>query len=178
MRNTMNYYRPGLLIILFFTMLLFISHSVSAQSCNTADITATAPDSRFVVIAQEVKDNKTGLIWQKCSLGQSGSDCSGSAVPYTWSAALQAAEDERLQTGLQWRLPDIKELRSIIEYQCYGPAINLTVFPNTRTTYYWSASSYANSSYKAWYVDFYDGSSSIYFNMNHVKYVRLVRAGQ
>ena len=158
------------------TRLLIIVHGLLlapmafAQSCNDA-IPASTPDSRFIVNGNEVTDTVTGLIWQRCSLGQTGSDCSGDSVKtYTWKEALEAASPP-------WRLPNINELRSIVEEKCYDPAINLTVFPNTPASDYWSASPKANISGRAWSVHFGYGYSYYYDKSNSVQ-VRLVRNGQ
>ena len=157
-------------------LLLLISMPLIAQTCKIS-ITASTPDSRFVVNGQEVIDTVTGLVWQKCSLGQSDSTCSGTAQTYTWAAALQTAETQSQQTGQNWRLPDLKELRSIVEEKCNDPAINSSIFPNTIPLEYWSASPYPNYIYGAWNVDFGSGGS-IETIKEFIKYVRLVRTGQ
>jgi len=165
------------LIVSILFVWCLISAAAQAQTCKDS-ITANTPDSQFSVKADEVTDSQTGLIWQKCSLGQSGSDCdSGSNQIYTWSEALQAAETQSQLTGLPWRLPNLNELRSIVEEKCYNPAINLTIFPNTNPSNYWSASPYADFSDFAWYVYFGNGSSD-YSTKGFSKYVRLVRSGQ
>lgn len=117
-----------------------LAQSVVAQTCRD-DIPTSTPDSRFTVNGEEVIDHVTGLVWQRCSLGQAGSDCSGGgADAYTWQGALQAAEVERTATGVAWRLPNRNELQSIVERRCFRPAINASVFPNTHSWYYWSGS--------------------------------------
>ncbi|MCP4287360.1 MAG: DUF1566 domain-containing protein, partial [Gammaproteobacteria bacterium] len=129
-------------------------------------------NSRFVVNGDEVTDTETGLIWQHCSLGQTGSDCSGgSANTYNWQQALQAA-------SAPWRLPNINELESIVEDKCFDPAINPTIFPNTVSSNYWSASPNANYSNNAWYVYFRNGGSYYGYSKSDIKYVRRVRSGQ
>ncbi len=57
-----------------------------------------------------------------------------------------------------WRLPNIKELASIVEYQCHNPAINLAVFPNTTTNAYWSSTSHANPTTGVWSLFFSNGT--------------------
>ena len=152
-------------------LLLLASTVGYTQTCNDR-VQATTPDSRFEITGNEVKDLQTGLIWQRCSVGQSwgGSGCSGSATTYIWSDALSLA------TG-DWRLPNLKELTSIVETACYNPAINLTVFPSTPSSWYWSSSPYASGSNYAWYVYFHGGYDYT-LNKHNSAYVRLVRGGQ
>ena len=162
---------------LLIALLTFSSLAVS-QTCRDS-ITASTPASRFSINGQEVTDTETGLIWQKCPLGQAGSDCStGTAQTLHWEGALQAAATQAQTTGKAWRLPNIKELRSIVEEKCFNPAINMTVFPNTTSSAFWSASPTANASGNAWYVYFDGGYSSYYGGKNYSRYVRLVRTGQ
>ena len=157
--------------------LLILSVAAQAQTCNPA-MTRKAPDSRYTVQAGggEVLDTQTGLIWQRCSLGQSwsGSTCAGSAGVYTWQSALQAARD----LGNGWRVPNFKELQSLVEEACYSPAINETLFPATATgSYYWTSSPYAHVGNGAWVVYFgYGGTNAD--NKNNNNYVRVVRSGQ
>ena len=152
---------------------------MAAQTCNPA-IPAVAPDSRYVIRGAEVIDTRTLLVWQRCSLGQSGADCSGgSATTYTWQEALQAAEDARSSTGVPWRLPNIKELETLVESKCYAPAINETVFPNTRIYRYWSASPmlFSTREDSAGVVRFSDGYAGD-GSKKLGRFVRLVRDGQ
>ena len=156
--------------------LLIISQMAISQTCNNS-IIASTPDSHFSVNGQEVTDLETGLIWQKCPLGQTGDDCAGSAQQFNWAAALRAAETETQKTGKAWRLPNIKELLSIMEGKCSSPAINLTIFPNTNSISFWSASPDADYSNNVWYVGFGNGHS--YTDAKGgINYVRLVRTGQ
>ncbi|MDP4028446.1 MAG: DUF1566 domain-containing protein [Gallionella sp.] len=60
----------------------------------------------------------------------------------TWNAALAAAKDANFAGHSDWRLPNIKELESIVESCGYNPAINRTLFPATPDEYFWSGSSY------------------------------------
>ena len=156
--------------------LLITSQMAVSQTCKDS-IAVSTPDSHFSVNGQEVTDLETGLIWQKCPLGKTGSDCAGSAQQFNWTAALRTAEIEAQQTGKAWRLPNIKELRSIVEGKCGDPAINLTIFPDTDSSRFWSASPNANYSDGAWGIGFSYGYS-YYAGKNNSNYVRLVRTGQ
>jgi len=66
-----------------------------------------------------ITDISTGLMWQKTS--SSGK---------TWEGALAYCEGLNLGSNTDWRLPTIKELRSLVDYSRYNPAINTTYFPD------------------------------------------------
>lgn len=104
----------------------------------------------------------TGLMWQQCSAGQSGPGCAtGAAVTYTWDAAIAYCEDLSFGGFTDWRLPNIKEFRSIVDSTIAipigGPAINTTYFPATQSAVYWSSTTYAPGTAFAWLVGFGDG---------------------
>ncbi|MBD3768229.1 MAG: DUF1566 domain-containing protein, partial [Gammaproteobacteria bacterium] len=107
---------------------LLLASAVQAQTCNPSSIQKTKPDSRYELLSggAEVKDKKTGLIWQRCPLGMSwnGTTCAGTATPYNWENALAQAATEATNTSKPWRLPNLKELKSLVETACYGQAIN------------------------------------------------------
>lgn len=159
--------------------LLTAVHTSAWARCN-ADIQATSPDERFTVDAANglVTDKVTGLIWQRCSLGQTGTNCSvGAATTHNWPSALQAGEDSIFAGYSDWRLPNSKELGSIVEDKCYRPSINSTVFPGLTDGRYWSSSPYAGNSSYAWGVNFYNGHDD-YDSKGNSYHVRLVRGGQ
>jgi len=135
-----------------------------AQMCNTS-LPNTTPNSQFVDNADgTVTDTKTGLMWQKCVDGRSGSSCeNGSNTSYTWPNALLRAESLNNTSGfanqIGWRLPNLKELLSITEKSCFLPAINLTVFPNIDDQgTVWSSTPYRGSN-DAYLVNFLNGIS-------------------
>lgn len=135
---------------------------------------AVMAQSRFSysVDGAEVSDSRTGLVWQRCSAGQawSSSTCTGTARTFTHEAALAYTQT---QTG--WRLPNVKELSSIVDKTKNNPAIDRTAFPATPSAHYWSSSPYAGSASDAWFVGFGYGSVD-FFNYDIVNvHVRLVR---
>lgn len=76
-----------------------------------------------------------------------------------------------------WRMPTRKELQGIVSYGHAMPAIDRDYFPNTASSYYWSASLSSYYSFCAWNVGFSHGGS--YFRTHgNVWQVRLVRSGQ
>ncbi|PQJ95729.1 DUF1566 domain-containing protein [Chromatium okenii] len=119
----------------------------------------------------------TGLMWAKCSEGQTGSDCAGEATGMVWSEALNAANNSHLGGYSDWRLPNVKELQALADYSFSNPVIDTSYFPNTPNSWFWSSSSYANYSGYAWNIDFGIGNiyNSYQYSFNNV---RLVRGGQ
>ncbi|MCG8382622.1 MAG: DUF5011 domain-containing protein [Gammaproteobacteria bacterium] len=61
-----------------------------------------------------------------------------------------------------WRLPTRDELRSIVNYSQSSPAIDIDYFPTVASAFYWSYSSYAQESTKAWGVGFNYGGDNKY----------------
>jgi hypothetical protein len=55
-----------------------------------------------------------------------------------------------------WRLPDIDEIRSIVDYSHTNPTIDTDYFPNTMSTTYWS------SSPSTWYLEYPHPEDSVY----------------
>jgi hypothetical protein len=164
-------------------MLLTIVISYPVMAACVSAIPPTTPNSQLVDNGNgTITDTVTELIWKKCSEGQTNDEnCTGSATLVNWSQALQAAETINSNDGFaeqtDWRLPNIKELQSIVEVACSVPTINSDRFPNTASSGFWSASAPANGSAYAWGVDFGYGFSG-YHSRTYGYQVRLVRGGQ
>ena len=163
--------------------LLAMSYAVQAQTCQPESIPASTPNSQLQDNGDgTITDRKTGLIWKQCLEGQSGSDCaSGGVETFTWQQALQRAQTVNSSGGFagfsDWRLPTIKELISLVEHQCVGPAINLTRFPHASSDGLWSSSAVAGVTDYAWYVYFSNGGTNWYGKVGNNQ-LRLVRSGQ
>jgi Protein of unknown function (DUF1566) len=113
-----------------------------------------------------VTDKFTDLMWQQA----------GSSSNLTWEQSLAYCENLNLGGYTDWRLPTIKELRSLVDFSRYSPSINTTFFPNTQT-FYCSSTTYTKDTYSAWGVYFNDGYDGYSFKVNG-GYVRAVRGGQ
>jgi hypothetical protein len=127
---------------------------------------------RYQILAQgaEVKDTNTGLVWQRCSVGQAwtGGTCSGSAKEFNFSQAQALA-------GGGWRVPNKDELISLVVRQRHADlAIDAEAFPATPSWSFWTSTPDADDSNYAWHVNFYDrnASSSYLYLKLHVRLVR------
>lgn len=105
-----------------------------------------------------VKDNATGLVWQKCSQGQGATDCSGTATTATWTNAItycSGLNNLPASSPRTWRLPHVNELKTIVDTtKASGATIDTTAFPATAAFDYWSSTTYAPSTTTAWGVGF------------------------
>ncbi|MFZ3011702.1 MAG: DUF1566 domain-containing protein [Minisyncoccia bacterium] len=105
-----------------------------------------------------ISDGATGLMWKKCSEGKTGVSCeTGADTTKTWTEALAVCEADTTGGYTDWRLPNIRELLSIVDYGTAEPAIN-SLF-NSQSDYYWSSTTYLYPGFQnfAWNVGFHDG---------------------
>jgi hypothetical protein len=95
-----------------------------------------------------ITDNNTGLMWQR---GETGAK--------SWSDALAACNALSLANYTDWRLPNVRELVSILGEAQLNPTLNTTFFPNVVSSGYWSSTSSATDPDRAWLVNFSNGST-------------------
>ncbi|MBI5632222.1 MAG: DUF1566 domain-containing protein [Nitrospirae bacterium] len=145
---------------------------------------ATWPNPRFSVSGDCVTDELTGLIWSK------NANIGGAR---TWTTALDWVAALNSGAGLcgqtDWRLPNINELRSLVhsgynEETCGGVPcqymstwLNSKGFSNVQSNYYWSSTTGADYTSKAWYV-YMDSGYVYYSNESNNYYAWPVRGGQ
>lgn len=124
-----------------------------------------------------VTDVVTGLVWQGCAVGLHGPDCSaGDAAMLDWDAAGAACESLAWGGFDDWRLPDTKELDSILDTRRRSPSIDPAAFPGTPVGWYWTGLRYAGGpSTHAWHVNFSSGHVAN-FDRTLPCYVRCVRS--
>ena len=132
---------------------------VHAQTCP--DGLATISDGRFE--DQEdgtIYDTETGLLWWRCSWGSewSAAQCREEPVQVGWADALALAQEQTMAGYTNWRLPNINELQSIVDWGCFEPAVKMSVFPDIENGRYWSSSARTTGdSGVVLVVDFYNG---------------------
>lgn len=164
--------------ILAMLLLLTTTIGISGQSCKDY-ITNEWPNSRYTIETisgnNVVTDNSTGLMWQQCSEGLRGADCTiGTSETYTWSVVV--GNIGRFAGYTDWRIPNKKELRTLVAKNCYRPSINSSVFPNTPLNFFWTSSPAAHFDSGAWLVSFNYGYDFLVdrFNIAHIRLVRSI----
>ncbi len=111
--------------------------------------------SDFVVNGNVILDNTTGLRWQD------NEDAKFKEL--TWKDAIDYCESLSLCGRDDWRLPNINELRSIIDYTRSDGAAIASEFSYVNSAllsqYYWSSTGLTSDENRAWDVGFAGGVS-------------------
>jgi hypothetical protein len=118
---------------------------------------------RFLETQHEVIDTQTNLIWMKYV-----KEC------LTFEKALEYAECISKETGLDWRIPAIDELSSLVDRSRIDPASS---FPDMPSDWFWSSTPYVGSANLVWGINFsrgyvYDLSSGSRLSCYAVRLVR------
>ncbi len=179
--NNMNIKKQFYISLIIFSF----SSNVMSQTCKTSSVTATTPTSDFTVNGDgTVTHLNTGLMWKVCVEGQTWANnaCTGTGTHFgSWNAALQIPDTVNATDNYtDWRLPNVKELFSIVEIQCYDPAINETIFPSTHASEHWTSSPDSQvgaSEAYSWLVNFFEGEFQSTKRAYKWGRVRLVRGG-
>lgn len=110
-----------------------------------------------------VSDLCTGLMWQKDT----------APGTYTWQQALLYCEGLTLAGYTDWRLPNIRELQSIVDYGRHSPSIHPPF--SALLWWCWSSSTSVRTPGNAWSVNFGHGYVSSSGKETSTHYVRAVR---
>ncbi len=120
----------------------------------------------FIKTGDVVKDTVSKLEWQDNEIGSQT----------TWQGAIDRCEALVLDGHNDWRLPNINELKSLIDRSKSNPAI-VEGFKNTSSDDYWSSTTFEGGKDGAWFVGF--GTGGVDGNAKDYNfYVRCVRDGQ
>jgi Protein of unknown function (DUF1566) len=133
-------------------------------------------------------DNNTLLMWEvKTAVAGSVHNVNN---PYTWSSSGSAPDGtlftdflDTLNTSpcfaghCDWRVPNVKELQSIVDYGENTPAIDPSFPGPTAASVYWASTANAGNPSDAWVVGFSIGFVSSATKFNNFL-ARAVRGGQ
>ena len=126
-------------------------------------------NSRYIVHGDgTVTDTATSLMWRQCITDKdydaNTNSCSGSTTTKVrWHSAIENTNNYSDGTYSDWRLPNIKELQSIVAYDRTDPTVNADIFIDISHMYtsseikrYWSSTPRPSSSgdYYSMVVDF------------------------
>lgn len=140
---------------------------------GSPSVEAATPTDRFEILNEQpnvATDKVTGLMWMRCPWGMTLNTVYG-CIPAVvtprlgWKDAIDKADDpagdgsHSLFGKSGWRVPNVKELASIIEHGCESPSINKLVFPSTPVGKFWTSSpiSKTGALSNVWAIDFQTG---------------------
>ena len=114
------------------------------------------PENRCVVMNDIIYDSLTGLHWPV--------QANVAEFPLSWQEAFDFVNDlndSNFHNFNDWRLPNRRELHSLISYQDTRPAIDRSFsFSEIFQSWYWSSTTAAINKRYAWYIDFNGGRLS------------------
>jgi len=124
------------------------------------------PSPRFTAANGTVTDNLTGLIWLRnancANAGRTWADALNDVVSLNTDGKMNSNNCGDSSNGgshqTDWRLPNLRELQSLIDYQNGHPALPTShPFIGVQMSYYWSATTYVGITSVAWYVSLNNG---------------------
>jgi len=89
---------------------------------------------------------------------------------YNWNEANEICKNFNFAGHTDWRLPTVKELLSLVDYECGHP------FQSVQSSNYWSATTYAGHTTNAWIVNMYSGHVYNDYKTSNYYYVWPVRS--
>jgi len=122
-----------------------------------------------------VTDTQSGMVWQGCPEGTSGDDCGTGFITWsTWEAALAYCEGLSWAGHEDWRLPDLNELQSIVDYRYASTSVDPDVFPGLSSSG-WTSTTRPSAIASAMAVNFEVGTTYSLSKADAAGSVRCVR---
>jgi hypothetical protein len=116
---------------------------------------------------ETVIDNITGMIWQKRSV-----------EVLSLEVAIHYCEDLTSDESSDWRVPNIKELASLLDDEAPTPCLDDNLFDNN-CSIYWSSTTFPiviNNRIQRWVIQFSTARITLYHNLaGSPLFVRCVR---
>jgi hypothetical protein len=128
---------------------------------------------RGASVVSQFVNNSDGTVTDQCT---SLTWCQQETGEMTWEEALAYCESLSFANHSDWRLPNIKELRSISSDQLSHPSVSTTYFPGGLANSYWSSTTEVRHADQGWFVNFETGL--VGHEEKTIKhYIRCVRGG-
>lgn len=137
-----------------------------------------------------IKDQDTGLIWEMKCLNCGGLHDVDNTYPWSgdgstdtiwdWLDDVNAENRIGYAGHKDWRIPNVRELESIVDYGVSLPAIDPIFGPTTSADLYWSSTTFAFNPSFAWAVAFDSGAVGVGGkggSLAPLRFVRAVRGG-
>jgi hypothetical protein len=105
-----------------------------------------------------VRDITTGLVWEVKSVDAAVHDNYSLYDLDNARAYIQELNKANWGGSSAWRLPTVRELFSILNYNYYRPCVDPMYFPHTIPDCYWTEQSESDWDDGFWVVNFLDGS--------------------
>jgi len=114
----------------------------------------TLSSAEFIKNGDIVTDDTSDLMWQDNTVKTD--------QQLQWQDAINYCEALILEGYSDWRLPNIRELKSITNRNYYSPSIS-RIFQNTYLGDYWSSTTEigSNANASAWIINFQSGSDGV-----------------
>ena len=151
----------------FLLALLFVSSCERGQPQNCSDLIEPGDFGSFeMVLGGIARDKDNRREWYRCSLGQrfNGSSCVGKPQLKTVEETLVIIGELNQKSGTSWRLPSLKELRSLVVEGCGNPAVNPNVFPGILVENYWASDESSASGFRCGMYTYLGATSCRLFN--------------
>jgi len=128
-----------------------VGHEIPCQGTGQDGESARGrrwPQPRFTATVETVVDHLTGLVWTRMA--------NAASYPLSWSEAFGFIADMNRAHAYgraDWRLPNRRELRSLVSHQTRKPALpEGHPFLDVFSGWYWSSTTAVISPTHAWYI--------------------------
>ena len=130
----------------------FMTAIASSLAIMSGQVTTgeTGTSDRFVLVMEgaAVRDNKTGLIWEREPDSFHG----------VWSDANPHCLEKTVGGRKGWRAPTVEELASLVDQSQHDPALPAGhPFSNVKSAIYWTTTPSLKDPITAWHVSFLSG---------------------
>jgi len=137
--------------------------TVAGSGLNDGTYTVSSITTGVIVVDETVADEAAGAAVTLTTVG----DLIWDFVDQANANALGGYSD--------WRIPNMRELYTLINHETHDPSIDTTAFPSTPTTYQWTSTARSSTPINKLFVSFSYGAVSNLLGSTNKYYCRLCR---